>query len=109
MNADLHFDRPAVVRAQAQPATDDLFEPADGCFDPSLLCVAGGVLAHRAAVLGNAEAWKSILIDGALKDQGMVSFSQVMTPSQAEAVRLYVIDEANWGKTHLGAVAKGPQ
>lgn len=71
----------------------------------------GGVIPNlqRAPMLGNADAWKSILIDGALKDQGMVSFAQVMTPAQAESVRLYVIDEANWGKTHLGAAAKGPQ
>ena len=70
----------------------------------------GGVIPNlqRAPMLGNADAWKSILIDGALKDQGMVSFAQVMTPAQAESVRLYVIDEANWGKTHLGAAAKGP-
>ena len=71
----------------------------------------GGVVPNlqRAPVLANADAWKSILIDGALKDRGMVSFAQVMTPAQAESVRLYVIDEANWGKAHLGAEAKGPR
>ena len=71
----------------------------------------GGVIPNlqRAPMLADADAWKSILIDGALKDQGMVSFAQVMTPAQAESVRLYVIDEANWGKTHLGAAAKGPK
>lgn len=71
----------------------------------------GGVIPnlHRAAVLGDAAAWKSILIDGALKDRGMVSFAPVMSAAQAEAVRLYVIDEANWGKAHLGTAAEGPQ
>ena len=68
----------------------------------------GGVLPNLQAsgVLGNADAWKSILIDGALKDSGMVSFARVMTPAQAEAVRLYVIDEANWGRKNLPAAGK---
>ena len=62
--------------------------------------VGGGPLPnlHRAGALGSAEAWKSVLIDGALKDNGMVSFARVMTPAQAESVRRYVIDEANWAK-----------
>ena len=70
----------------------------------------GGVIPNlqRSPALADTNAWRSILIDGALKNQGMVSFAQVLTPAQAEAVRLYVIDEANWGKTHLGAGAKGP-
>ena len=67
----------------------------------------GGVLPNlqRSGALGNADAWRSILIDGALKDNGMVSFARVMTPAQAEAVRLYVIDEANWGAKNLKPTA----
>ena len=63
----------------------------------------GGVLPNlqQSGALGNADAWRSILIDGALKDQGMVSFARVMTPAQAETVRAYVIDEANWGAKNL--------
>jgi quinohemoprotein ethanol dehydrogenase len=63
----------------------------------------GGVLPNLQAsgALGNADAWKSILIDGALKDNGMVSFARVLTPAQAESIRHYVIDEANWGAKNL--------
>ena len=57
---------------------------------------------QRSGTLGNPDAWKSILIDGALKDNGMVSFAKVLTPEPAQLIRLYVIDEANWAKTHLG-------
>jgi alcohol dehydrogenase (cytochrome c)/quinohemoprotein ethanol dehydrogenase len=45
--------------------------------------------------LGNAEGWKKIVIDGALENQGMVSFSKVINAAQAEAVRAYVISRAN--------------
>lgn len=64
----------------------------------------GGVLPNlqRSATLGNADAWHSILIEGALKDNGMVSFARVMTPAQAQLVRLYVLDEAHWAQRNLG-------
>jgi quinohemoprotein ethanol dehydrogenase len=71
----------------------------------------GGVLPNlqRSGTLGSQDAWHSILIDGALKDQGMVSFAKVLTPEEAQLIRLYVIDEANWAKTHLGdGAAKAP-
>jgi quinohemoprotein ethanol dehydrogenase len=63
----------------------------------------GGVLPNlqRSAVLADAETWKSILIDGALKDQGMVSFARVLTPDQAQSIRHYVIDEARWARANL--------
>jgi len=68
----------------------------------------GGVLPNlqRSATLGDAEAWKAILIDGALKSNGMVSFAPVMTPAQADLVRRYVIDEANWAQKNLGGGTK---
>ncbi|MGN6818224.1 MAG: PQQ-dependent dehydrogenase, methanol/ethanol family [Sphingomonas sp.] len=63
----------------------------------------GGVLPdlQRSGVLADADTWKSILIDGALSKQGMVSFAKVMTPEQAQLIRFYVIDEANWAKRNL--------
>ena len=51
--------------------------------------------------LANADAWKSVIIDGALKDRGMVSFAKVLTPADAEALRAYVIDRSNWTKANL--------
>jgi quinohemoprotein ethanol dehydrogenase len=54
--------------------------------------LAGGVLPdlRRSAVLTDAEQWKSIVIDGALAERGMVSFSRSMDAADAEAVRAYV-------------------
>ena len=36
--------------------------------------------------------------DGALRGQGMVSFANVLTPAQTDAIRLYVIKRANEDK-----------
>lgn len=51
--------------------------------------------------LANAEAWKGVVIGGALKDRGMVSFANVLTPADAEALRAYVIERSNWTKANL--------
>jgi quinohemoprotein ethanol dehydrogenase len=69
----------------------------------------GGVLPdlQRSGVLADADTWKSILIDGALAKNGMVSFAKVMSPEQAQLIRLYVIDEANWAKKNLPQGAAG--
>ncbi|PCG13450.1 MULTISPECIES: PQQ-dependent dehydrogenase, methanol/ethanol family [Sphingomonas] len=73
--------------------------------------MGGGVLPNlqNSPVLSDADTWKSILIDGALKERGMVSFARVITPEQAQAIRHYVIDEARWARANLGdgAAAKG--
>jgi quinohemoprotein ethanol dehydrogenase len=45
--------------------------------------------------IASAEIWKKIVIDGVRTNQGMVSFSIVITPAQAEAVRAYVVSRAN--------------
>ncbi|HWW64753.1 MAG TPA: PQQ-dependent dehydrogenase, methanol/ethanol family [Sphingomonadaceae bacterium] len=65
-------------------------------------------LRHSGA-LADADTWKSIVIDGVLKDNGMVSFSPVLTPEQANEIRLYVIDQANWDKAHPVASPKPVQ
>jgi quinohemoprotein ethanol dehydrogenase len=56
--------------------------------------------------LGDAATWKSVVIDGVLKDSGMVSFASVLSPAQAQAIRLYVIDQANWDKAHPVTAAR---
>lgn len=54
--------------------------------------------------LGFADAWKAVVIDGSLKDRGMVSFARVLTPQDAEAVRAYVTERSNWTKKNLPQV-----
>jgi len=56
---------------------------------------------QSSATLSSADAWRSILIDGALASNGMVSFAKVISPQQAESIRLYVIDEAHWASKNL--------
>ncbi|WP_188238228.1 PQQ-dependent dehydrogenase, methanol/ethanol family [Sphingopyxis sp. LK2115] len=51
--------------------------------------------------LANADAWKAVIIDGALKDRGMVSFAKVLAPADAESIRAYVIERSNWTKANL--------
>ncbi|MGH6614451.1 PQQ-dependent dehydrogenase, methanol/ethanol family [Sphingomonas sp.] len=59
---------------------------------------------RRSAALRDARLWQSIVIDGALKDQGMVSFKPILTPAEAENIRAYVLREARRG----AAAAKAP-
>jgi quinohemoprotein ethanol dehydrogenase len=49
---------------------------------------------RRSGAVGDAEMWKQIVIGGALKDQGMMSFAKYMTPADAEAIRAYISDRA---------------
>lgn len=48
---------------------------------------------RRSPALTDAELWKSIVIDGALQDRGMISFKADLTPADAEAVRAYLASE----------------
>jgi len=51
-----------------------------------------------AGPLHSAEAFKAIVIDGALQQNGMVSFRKVLTPADAEAIRAYVVRLAHQAK-----------
>jgi quinohemoprotein ethanol dehydrogenase len=51
---------------------------------------------RRSAALGDAALWRSILIDGALEQRGMVSFRNWLTPQQVEQVRAYVAMKAGY-------------
>jgi quinohemoprotein ethanol dehydrogenase len=39
--------------------------------------------------------WQDIVIDGALASRGMVGFGEHVSPADAEAIRQYVLSEAN--------------
>jgi hypothetical protein len=49
---------------------------------------------RRSAAVADKDAWQAIVIGGALERQGMISWSKLITPEDAEAVRVYVLDEA---------------
>jgi len=53
---------------------------------------------RRSAALENRDTWMAIVHDGALKDNGMVSFAPSLNRERIEAVRQYVIKRANEDK-----------
>jgi alcohol dehydrogenase (cytochrome c)/quinohemoprotein ethanol dehydrogenase len=58
-----------------------------------------------AGALWAPDGFKSIVIDGVLQDNGMVSFQKVLTPADAEAIRAYVVHVAN--ETKNGPTQRG--
>ena len=60
---------------------------------------------RRSGALADAGAWRSIVIAGALKDRGMISFARVMDAQGAESLRHYVVGEAHWMKANGGKIA----
>ena len=63
------------------------------CHGPS---VSGAFLPDlkNTQMLLTADNWKSVVIDGAKKANGMASFARFMSPKDAEDVRAYVLNEA---------------
>jgi quinohemoprotein ethanol dehydrogenase len=59
-------------------------------------------------MLGSAESWKSVVIDGALGPRGMAGFARFLTPQDAEDVRAYVISEAKGAAPEAGQGARTP-
>ena len=49
----------------------------------------------RSPAARNAQAWKAIVHDGALADNGMIAFSPYLSESQVEAIRGYVLQEGD--------------
>lgn len=62
--------------------------------------IAGGLVPdlRRSPALGFADTMKAVVIDGALKHNGMVSFASAVKPADAEAIRQYLIKRANEDK-----------
>ena len=59
--------------------------------------VSGGVIPdlRHSAMIATAEAFRSVVLDGALLDNGMASFAEVLSDDDAEAVRAYLVRRAN--------------
>ncbi|WP_370236511.1 MULTISPECIES: PQQ-dependent dehydrogenase, methanol/ethanol family [Henriciella] len=62
-----------------------------------MLGISSGVLPDLrwSSYTASAEAWKGVVMDGNLAANGMVSFSDVITPEDSEAIRAYVITQAH--------------
>ncbi|MEL6542731.1 MAG: cytochrome c, partial [Pseudomonadota bacterium] len=61
---------------------------------------------RRSGALGNAQAWKAVVHEGILKDNGMVSFAPSLSVEEVEAIRAYVIQRANEDKALEAATAE---
>jgi mono/diheme cytochrome c family protein len=66
-----------------------------GCH--GMTAVSGGVLPdlRHSAVSADPAAWRGIVLDGVRSNKGMVSFAEVLSQDDAEAIRLFVIHRAN--------------
>jgi len=67
--------------------------------------VSGGVVPdlRYSAALGSVDAWKSIVVDGTLVNNGMVPFANILKYDEVEAIRAYVIQRAHDAKALLAA------
>ena len=52
-------------------------------------------------VLGDKDAWASVVSGGALKHAGMVSFGSQLNATQVENIRHYVVNRSIWTKANL--------
>ena len=50
---------------------------------------------RRSERLASATRWRHVVIGGELRDKGMVSFQDQLTEQEAEAVRAYIVRQAN--------------
>jgi alcohol dehydrogenase (cytochrome c)/quinohemoprotein ethanol dehydrogenase len=57
---------------------------------------------RHSLIITSSDALRSIVIDGALKHNGMVSFASAVKPEDAEAIRQYLIKRANEDKALEG-------
>lgn len=74
-----------------------------GCHGP--FAISSGVLPDLrwSAIATSADAWDSVVRQGALANNGMVSFADYLTPEESEAIRAYVINQAHNDMAMRGA------
>jgi quinohemoprotein ethanol dehydrogenase len=67
--------------------------------------VSGGVVPdlRYSATLGSTEAWKSIVLDGSLVNNGMVKFDGILKYDEMETIRAYVVQRAHDEKARLAS------
>jgi mono/diheme cytochrome c family protein len=60
------------------------------------------------AITNSQQAWKNVVVDGALAEKGMPNFGKIIDDEDAEAIRAFVISEANSdrGKDFYQAIKK---
>ena len=78
------------------------------CHGP--MAISSGVLPDLrwSPTTADADAWKAVVLEGQRASAGMVSFAKQVTPAEAEAIRAYVVHQANGPKTAAANPAKDP-
>jgi quinohemoprotein ethanol dehydrogenase len=76
------------------------------CHGPG--AVGNGVLPdlRKSGAIADAALWKSVVIDGVLRGNGMVSFASVLSPQEADQVRAYVVSRAHYAKANEAKLAQ---
>jgi mono/diheme cytochrome c family protein len=71
---------------------------------------SGGYLPdlRRSSMIHTADAFKSVVIDGALAQNGMASFQRYLNAGQAESIRAYLITEARRQQALDSAAVQAP-
>lgn len=84
------------VKTQERFTSAQIDEGRAGYFTYCSICHEGPTNPelYRSAIATGKEAWKAVVIGGALADNGMVGFADNLTPRQAEAIRAWVVSEA---------------
>ena len=72
--------------------------------------VSGGMVPDLrfSATLPSADAWKSIVLDGAMVKNGMISFARHLKTDDVETLRAYIIQRAHDEKTRAVDELKAP-
>jgi alcohol dehydrogenase (cytochrome c)/quinohemoprotein ethanol dehydrogenase len=96
----LVLDPPAFTGTEAQTArgADAYGRYCSVCHGDAAIAGALNPDLRRSGALNDASAMKAIVLDGALHENGMVSFKSALSPEDVEAVRQYVIRRANEDK-----------
>lgn len=70
------------------------FRSCVSCHGPD--AISGGIAPdlRRSYAITDKATWDVVVVDGALKDNGMVGFKANYSPRQIEAIRAYVVDRA---------------
>lgn len=70
--------------------------------------VAGNIIPdlRRSGTLQDAATWRAVVIEGILKDNGMISWSKFITAQQSESIRMYIDIEAQRARDAGRSVTK---
>ena len=82
---------------QSQVDAGDLLFRRNCVICHGVQAIGGGVLPdlRYTPMIQSTESFRSVLIDGALADRGMVSFAEILSAEDAESIRAYLVDRAH--------------